>query len=581
MGSIVGGGEGGKAFTRLDLVKHVLNVLIATLSQHDQLCLITFTDSTKTVLDLVYMTESNKMLARNIVKQMTQESSTYTGPAIKRAYEVINLAPKNSIKSIVLLTDGQDTQGKDILIRAFDKQEKNSSVQFNTFGFSNDIWSDCLKDLALKGNGIFGFIPDQSMIGTIFINFIANVFQVFSQEVSVQLSEGFEFDEANGKDEKTIQLKYGCSRNFMVKKSSVKGKRSPLKVTIGLKKQETTTPLELTPNELTDETDYNIQQARLAMLKLVFNPSLPKVKLTETEKSKFIASTNDFKFEFSQNPDDVSDNNEQIKLSLNNWQSWGQHYMRSFAFAHLYEQCLNFKSPSMKIYRTSHFDELVDQLTDIFITLPPPVPSGIDYDSNLPKVNMRHIMDRDAGCILESCRVQLANGAVKRVGDLKKDDILLDGSKVVCLVKSKYAGALVKLNDLVITPYHPIFYEEKWQFPIEIYACNLKRLLSNPYFSLIENVSRKTMNVCNLVLDKNHSIEIELFKCVTLGHGFVDEAHVVEHSYYGTDRVIKDLSSCQGWTDGLVILDDVRVSRDENERVTGMVLDGQNSQIMS
>ena len=159
MGSVVGGGEGGKAFTRLDLVKHVLNVLIASLESQDQLGLITFTDNTETVLELVPMTQENKLLARNHIKQMEQQGSTITGPAIKRAYELMANAPSANLKSIVLLTDGQDTQGKDMLLRIFDKLEKNSSIQFNTFGFSNDIWSDVLEKLALKGNGIFGFIP--------------------------------------------------------------------------------------------------------------------------------------------------------------------------------------------------------------------------------------------------------------------------------------------------------------------------------------------------------------------------------------------------------------------------------------
>lgn len=40
-------------------------------------------------------------------------------------------------------------------------------------------------------------------------------------------------------------------------------------------------------------------------------------------------------------------NNEQIKLSLKNTKTWGSHYIRSFKFAHLHEQCLNFKAPSM------------------------------------------------------------------------------------------------------------------------------------------------------------------------------------------------------------------------------------------
>ena len=232
------------------------------------------------------------------------------------------------------------------------------------------------------------------MIGTIFVNFMANVFQMFSQEVVVHLSEGFEFDDQHGKDEKKIQLKYGSSRNFLIKKSSsvfnaLKAKSGPLKVKLGFPQQELPM-IELTPNEINDDLNFNKQMARQTLLKLLFNPKLPDVKLKDTENSLYIKAVQDFALEFNQPQNEAkSDNNEQIKLSIKNWNTWGQHYIRSFEFAHLFEQCLNFKSPSMKTYRSAKFDEIVDKLTDIFCTLPLPTPSGIDYSNNLPKVTTR------------------------------------------------------------------------------------------------------------------------------------------------------------------------------------------------
>ena len=138
---------------------------------------------------------------------------------------------------------------------------------------------------------------------------------------------------------------------------------------------------------------------------------------------------------------------------------------------------------------------------------------------------------------------------------------------MICLVNSKYDGFLVKLNSLIITPYHPIFYENRWQFPIDIYKNNLNKSLPNPFFSLIE--THKSEWVCNLVLDKNHLANIEEFKCVTLGHGFHEE--VVRHDYYGTESIISDLKKLKGWTSGLVTLNDFEVKRDESNLVTGII----------
>ncbi len=191
MDDIVGVAEGGKAFTRLDLVKHVLNVLVASLTSSDQLALVTFSDNSEIALELCYMTKENKILAKNHIKSFHTTGGTNTLPGIHMCYELIKSAPKTNIQSILLLTDGQDTVGKDLLLRGFKTIEKDSAVQFNTFGISNNIWSDCLSELAVKGNGLFGFIPDQTMIGTVFINFIANSFEIFGQGIMLRLSSYF------------------------------------------------------------------------------------------------------------------------------------------------------------------------------------------------------------------------------------------------------------------------------------------------------------------------------------------------------------------------------------------------------
>ena len=111
------------------------------------------------------MTTENKVLAKNYIKSLQTIGGTNTLPGIHKSFEMMKTAPKTNIQSIILLTDGQDSVGKDLLLRGFKNIDKDPIVQFNTFGISNNIWSDCLSELASKGGGIFGFIPDQTMIG--------------------------------------------------------------------------------------------------------------------------------------------------------------------------------------------------------------------------------------------------------------------------------------------------------------------------------------------------------------------------------------------------------------------------------
>lgn len=113
MGEAVGAGESndGRAYTRLDLVKHVLNVLIACLHDKDQLALITFSDDAELIMSLTPMTNYNKSLAKAAIQTLTPQMNTYTAPALKKAYELFaNTRLDGSyLKSIILLTDGQVT----------------------------------------------------------------------------------------------------------------------------------------------------------------------------------------------------------------------------------------------------------------------------------------------------------------------------------------------------------------------------------------------------------------------------------------------------------------------------------------
>ena len=233
------------------------------------------------------------------------------------------------MQSIILLTDGQDTVGKDLLLRGFKTIEKDPNVQFNTFGISNNIWSDCLAELALKGGGIFGFIPDQTMIGTVFINFIANTFEMLGKGINLHLSKGFEFK--NGSFKTEIALSYGKNRNFLIKKTSeYNSLKHPLKVKIGFdikhsnEQNEEISMITLKPEVDKNESSFKLNMARYKILELVQRPQLPNVSLNDFEHSPDINNVKEFALELKQSQDQFDNNNEQIKLGIKFWETWGQ-----------------------------------------------------------------------------------------------------------------------------------------------------------------------------------------------------------------------------------------------------------------
>eukprot|EP00122_Pirum_gemmata_P015247 Pgem_evm1s14247 len=97
-------------------------------------------------------------------------------------------------------------------------------------------------------------------------------------------------------------------------------------------------------------------------------------------------------------------------------------------------------------------------------------------------------------------------------------------------------------NGLLLTPYHPVCIDNKWKFPVHLKPSSIHQLDS----------------VFNFVLNKNHIMIINDIECITLGHGKTDESGVLDHAFFGTEKIIQELCriSPLGWAEGYVIVAD-------------------------
>jgi hypothetical protein len=75
--------------------------------------------------------------------------------------------------------------------------------------------------------------------------------------------------------------------------------------------------------------------------------------------------------------------------------------------------------------------------------------------------------------------------------------------------------------------------------------------------------------VYNLVLESGHYVRIGNYDVVTLGHHFTDNA-VIRHPYFGTNAVIEDLKTKDGWENGYITLDTEDQHRDAHGLVCGV-----------
>ena len=93
-------------------------------------------------------------------------------------------------------------------------------------------------------------------------------------------------------------------------------------------------------------------------------------------------------------------------------------------------------------------------------------------------------------------------------------------------------------NGLEMTEWHPIRDPSgRWRFPV----------------MLGERIVTTTPFVYNFVLSAGHpTILVDGLPCAALGHGL--EAPIVAHPYWGTQAVIEDMMSHEGWAAGRVVL---------------------------
>jgi len=95
-------------------------------------------------------------------------------------------------KFLLLLTDGQPVStpkdGEDGALKSYFKKYPDFKCQVNTFGFGYALKSILLLNIAKVGGGAFSFIPDAKILGTNFVNAIANYATTLSQHAKLHLT---------------------------------------------------------------------------------------------------------------------------------------------------------------------------------------------------------------------------------------------------------------------------------------------------------------------------------------------------------------------------------------------------------
>ena len=578
-------------FSQQDIVNHAAKTVAKSMGPLDRLCIIAFDGQIETIFQLTVMTEMNCSRAIGVIETITPRGQTDIWHAIEKGIDVLHARDDKSRNgAIILLTDGvpnvSPSRGEEYALT-----EKRKKLGFYcpvyTVGFGYNLQQGLLYNLAKIGDGITGHIPDAGMIATVFSNFLANILctVAYNMVLRVEFAGSGSGSDADGGVYKvniagdfdvedvyatrTVAIKMGSIQVGQSRNIIITGSRKPIKYTYSY-----------TIGNKDYSFDVNFENISYLENRAIIRPQLARFYVVDQltkiiEKKNMGCSTigmyDEMLAYFAGTGMDLSDplmrglyNTvcDQVALAVSEnpnhktqgvsyFMRWGRFYLDQLRRALNQEMKPNFKDQACHFGGTL-FNALVDHASDQFDNLPPPKPSAMrsansGSANSRSNVSMSTYNSQSTPCFAGTSKILLANGESKYIKDLEKDDLVralsyTDGAvgnaTVVCLLKTIVPSGKAELvslgSGLKITPWHPVFVDEEWQFPINLGA--VKEEACDAVYSVL--------------LDKTHVFLVNDVWCIGLGHSYEDG--ILKHAYYGTTAIISDMMDMNGWKEGLV-----------------------------
>jgi len=530
-------------YTRLDLVKHTIRTMAAVLQPQDTLSIVSYSTSARVVVKPTAVTDEGRNRINAALNTIQPDSQTNIYDGIRQAANLAN-APEMAGRNIValLLTDGfPNVNPPRGILHTLRTLELKNRWSLHTFGFGYNLDSALLTEIAQWGNGLFGFIPDCSMVATIFINFLSNMLSTATTNATVTIGNALF---------QTGPILYEQSRDFIF----------PLLGDPPICKLNG----EIEECNMVEAID-SFADARSRYI-IALENSITKAKSKKYVDALLSLESVFMSFQGTNTPAkefmrDIhgADPEGQVGMAPTEeyFARWGEHYMRSYLRAQQLQQCMNFKDPGLQIYGGDLFRQNQMAADKAFDDLPPPIPSGSREErAILPRSLTLSLNNPSGGCFGGDCKILMSHGVKKPIKDIHAGEMVwsIKGyatvlAVVVCNTKAK-SQPMSRINNLSITPWHPILVDGEWVFPADIY-----------FYS-----ERMVQTVYNLVLERGHVIDIEGVLACTLGHGITGP--VIGHPFFGTERVIEDLTKVKGWNEGRPTFTNLVAVKDPD---TGMV----------
>ena len=517
-------------FTRLDLVKHTLNTIVHSLKAQDKLALIKFNNRATAITGIIPVNQTNKNIFLEKIDSLVADGGTNIWDALRCAINQIETNQINSNVNLILFTDGESNENppRGIIPTLKDYIANHSTLNFNihTYGFGNNINSSLLYEISELKSGIFGFIPDSSMIGTVFINSIAKMMDDMTPKKEFNWSSENEIISNLLID--SLKIKNLGHFNESIKKIHLDNQNPFLN------------DLLIDCNDAINDSDGQIFKA---LSQKYYNKWGQHYILSVISAyvNKFCLNFRDhgvqhFKTStFTKYQKDIED----VFINLNPPIPTGKSY-ENYGNGGNGGNGGNVGNIGNGGYLTPNYP------------VTPQIFSATFYNSS-------------GVCFTTDTFIKLKGGTFTFVQDVKKGmeiESMGETATVMCVLKTKINGPIRRLMNnptTGITNYHPIFmtkYNNQWMFPLD-----MKEFYEDYAYHEY---------VYDYILDKHHIVELDGgVYATTLNHG--RSGDVIGHDYFGTEKIIIDLQKHPGWENGFIQLDKYTFTRDETtDHINGL-----------
>ena len=409
-------------FSILDIVKHAIKAVMHMLESNDRVAIVAFNSTARVVFELARMTLSKRTQCIAKLAPIPPGGQTNIWAGLVAGMDLLRQSEMQRPKYLLLLTDGvpniSPPRGHVAELQSYRElhPELFRSFQLHCFGFGYQLDSEMLLDLATEGNGSYAFIPDAIIVGTVFVNSVANLLcnSFANCKLHLALKGGAKFaaatignyassDETWGKVIRVGVLQCGQRRAFVVNLEIPKGMTA------------TTTPYleaHLTYHHSALDSKKTATECRASALGTARKATLDAIAaslhsklvsagyaavaspgkkaqgaLTTLAKEMTAAAAYNSESTSAEGavtcqPDsiarayitamskDVGGRMLKALTGVKRYQRWGRHYLRAISRAHQISVCANFMDAGLQLYGGKFFQSLRDKGDKVFLSIP-------------------------------------------------------------------------------------------------------------------------------------------------------------------------------------------------------------------